>query len=120
MGTALRDLDEQGAEPIGEGHIRTEPNLILGGERREVDRVPDRAVPQEIADAHRGLDADELLCLDGGRGDVRGRDHLRQADQRLIGRRFDGEDVEARAGDMSALDRVGERRLIDQLSRAPC
>ena len=42
-------------------------------------------------------------------------DHLRQAHQRLIRRRFDAEHVEAGTSDMSALDCVGERRLVDRL-----
>ena len=81
MGASLRDLDEQGAEPIGQGHIRTQPNLILGGEGGEVDRVPDRAIAQVIPDAHRRLDTHQLLRFHGRRGDVRGGDHLWQAHQ---------------------------------------
>src|SRR5204863_2357351 len=59
-------------------------------------------------------DGDVDLRLAGRGAEVRGRYHLRQPQQRVIGRgRLVDEDVERGAGDVAARDRVGEILLVD-------
>ena len=90
--------------------------ISSGMNRREVHRVADDAVAQEIAHRRRRFDADQFLRLFGRRGDVRRGDDLRQLGQRPIGRRLVFEDVEPRAADDARFDRAPQRGLVDQLA----
>ena len=83
---------------------------------REVHGVPHHPIAQEIADRGRRFDPHQLLRLFGGRGDVRGRDDLRQLGERPIGRRFGFEHIETGAADQSFLDRAPKGPFVDQLA----
>ena len=60
------------------------------------------------------LEGDVLLRLGGGGAEMRGADHVRQVEKRAVGRRFDLEHVEGCAGDVAGVQRLGQRRLVDQ------
>ena len=86
------------------------------GERGEVDGVLDDAELEVVADLHGELDADGLLGLVGGAGDVRGEDDVVEVEE---GRVLEGllvEDVEGGAGDVAGLDGVGEGLFDDELA----
>ena len=61
---------------------------LLRRQGREVHRVADDAVLEEVADGRRRFDADELLPLARRRGDVGRGDHLRKHLQALVRRRL--------------------------------
>ena len=93
---------------------------LFGRQRRKVDGAADHALAQEVANVHGGLSADQLLSFNGRGGDVRRRHHLRELGQAPVDRRLRFEHVETGAADVSALDRVGERRLRRSVRRARC
>ncbi len=75
--------------------------------------TPDVEIIDERA---RRLDADQFLSLSRRRGDVRRGDHLRQLLQAVIDGGLLLIDVERGAADLTGLDGVGERALVDQLT----
>ena len=95
---------------------RFEAREFLRRHGREVDRVADDAVAQEVAQRRHRFHANELLSLTRGGGDVRRRDHLRQLLQPVIDGRLFLKHVEGRAADLSGLDGICERRLVYQIA----
>ena len=86
------------------------------GERGDVDGVLHDAELEVVADLHGELDADGLLGLVGGSGDVRGEEDVVEIEE---GRLLEGlrvEDVERGAGDLAGLDGVGEGLFDDELA----
>ena len=82
----------------------------------EVHRVSNDAVAQVVTDGRRRLDTNQLLRFAGGRRDVRRRDHRQPVRQRPVRRRLLLEDVQCRAADLSAVERRGQGRVVDQLA----
>ena len=60
------------------------------------------------------VDARAILRLLGGGAQVRRHDGLRQLEQRGVGARLRGVDVEARTADVAGLDGVGQGLLVDE------
>ena len=83
-------------------------------DRGEVHRVGDGAAQQIVGHLLGDLQRDVLLRLGGGRAEMRRADHVGQAEQRAFRRRLGLEHVEGGAGDVAGLQRLGERRLVDQ------
>ncbi len=60
------------------------------------------------------LQGDVLLRLGGRRAQMRRATTFGGAEQRVLGRRLDGEHVEGGAGEPALAQRLGDRRLVDQ------
>jgi hypothetical protein len=60
------------------------------------------------------LAGDVFLRLGRCRAQMRGADHLRQTEERVLDRGFGFEGVDRGTGHMARPDRLGERRLVDQ------
>ena len=95
-GLAAQPLRDDRPEHLREAEIRPHAREVLRRHRREVDRVPDQALAQVVANAERDLDADQLLRFGRRCRDVRRRDDLREAGEALIGWRLGLEHVERR------------------------
>ena len=108
------DLPDQPAKLFGERHVGLEPRRFLGGQARHVDRVGDPAEQQEIAHLLGDLDRDIDLRFAGRGAEVRGRDEVGRAEQGRVLGRLGLEHVERRAADLAAVERVLQRRLVDQ------
>src|SRR5829696_5647046 len=104
---------EHPAQLLGEGQSRPH---VLGDDaaRLDVDRVRHELALQRQADrtGHRrpGL----VLRLGRGGAQVRRDDGVGQAEQRAVGARLRGVDVEAGRRDLPGLEGVGQGRLVDQ------
>ena len=108
------DLADQAAELLGQLHIGPELRRLLGGERGHVERVGDAAADQEVGHLLGDLDRDIDLRLGGRGAEMRRRDEAGRAEQGVVLRRLLDEHVERGAADMAALQRVLQRRLVDQ------
>ena len=108
------DLPDQPPELFGERHVGLQPRRFLGGQARHVDRVGDPAEQQEIAHLLGDLDRDIDLRFAGRGAEMRGRDEVGRAEQGRGGGRLGLEHVERGAGDLAAVERLLQRRLVDQ------
>ncbi len=91
-------------------------DVLLVGERGEIDGVLHDAELEVVADLHGELDADGLLGLVGRAGDVRGEDDVVQVEEGGV---FEGllmEDVEGSSCDVAGLNGLGEGFLDDELA----
>src|SRR6266851_1028139 len=107
---------EEVAEALGHLDIGGDLDVLLMREAGEVDGVLDDAELEVVANLHGELDADGLLGLVGGSGDVRGEDDVVEVVEDRLFERLLVEDVEGRAGDLAGLERFGERLFDDELA----
>ena len=103
--------------PALAGRPRTDvPRLSRGG--RDPRRCAAARPPGAGARCRRTADGALVLVLGAG-GRVRREDHVLQRPQRAVVRqRLLGEDVQARAAEMTVAQRVHERRLVDHRAAA--
>ena len=103
--------------------MRCLPGVGDGVDVREVDRAGRRARVHELDERRAHFAADGLLRLGRGAADVRRQDDVRQALQRrreavAVRLRLLGEDVDRRAAEVPALQRLGQRRDVDHRAAA--
>ncbi len=101
------------AEPAAEAD---EGRDGLGQRRAEVDGVGDDAAVERGLDLLGGVGAGAVLRLGRRGAEVRRHDHVVAAEERVLGRRLLGEDVERGAGDLARVERGAERLEVDQLT----
>ena len=111
----LRDLAGQGgedpAELLGERDAGTH---VLGDDAAlDVDGVGHQLAAQGEPDRAGDGDAGLLLRLVGRRAEVGRGDDVLELEERAVGARLAGEDVEAGGGDLAGLEGVVERGLVD-------
>ncbi len=82
----------------------------------QVDGVLDDAELEVVADLHGELDADGLLGLVGGSGDVRGEDDVVEVVEDRLFERLLMEDVERSPGHFAGLERFGEGLFDDEFA----
>ena len=88
---------------------------------RQVDRGDEDRAAQRVDDHLRGLHGHAVLRLDRVRADVRREDDVLRVEQRVVFcRRLVDVDVDGRAGDLAAVERVGERLSRRRCRRARC
>ena len=110
-GDLAGERGEDPAELLGERDARAD---VLGDDTAlDVDRVGHQLTGQ--GEPHRAGDRDAglLLRLVGGGAQVRGGHDVVELEQRGVGARLLGEDVEAGAGDPALLERDVQRVLVD-------
>ena len=111
----VRELADEAAELFGEAHIGAQLRRFLGRQAGDVERVGDAAGEEVIRQLLGDLNGDIDLRLVGRRAEVRRADEVRRSEQRVIGRRRLGrEHVECGARDMAAVERLFQRRFVDQ------
>jgi hypothetical protein len=111
-----RQLGRQGAGEQPEFAHQVEPrrDLLADHTAADVDRVGHELPGEREAHAGGHVGARPVLRL-GRRGtEVRGHHDLGKFEQRAVGARLGGEDVEAGGADVAGVDRVGEGLLVDQ------
>ena len=108
-------LHRDAAELRGERDVRPERLELLGADHGDVHGVRDEPAVERGDDLLGDDHARAILRLVGRRGEVRRDDDVVELEQRARVRLF-GEDVERRAGDLAALQRVDESGLVDQLA----
>ena len=108
------ELRGKAAQPLGQPQMRSERFQLLGRERRHIDRMADHAIDEKFGSLLRDVDRDLDLRLVGRRAQMGRRDHVVEAQQRMVFRRrlFD-EHVERRARDLTRRERLGKRLLVD-------
>ena len=107
-------LRHEFAEVFAEQKIRLQFLELLGVQRRQVDGVADGAGQEIIAQRFREFLRHFHLGFFRGGAQMRGDDDVRQRQERIIlGRRLRLEDVDRRAFDVAALDRLGQGLLVD-------
>ena len=105
------------AEAADERQERVERLGVLGRDRGDVDRGGDDPAGEGGDHLLGGLDARAVLRLGGGGAEVRRDDDVGVAvEQRVVRDRLGREDVERRAGDLARVQRVLERRVVDELA----
>ena len=110
-----RDLREEEAELFAQREVRPDGGERLRIDARHVHRIADFAVEQRGADLLRDFDADAFLRFRRRCAEMRREDEIRQPAQRRIGgQRLGLEDIERRGGDLPGLQRLDERRFVDQ------
>ena len=110
-----RELADEGAEPLREREVGTQQLEQLARDRRDVHRVANGARAEEVDELLRERERHRGLRLLGGGAEVRGADEVRLREERVVrGRRLDREDVQRRAAELAAVERAGERRLVDE------
>ena len=115
--TRRRQLAEQAAELLAQGHIRLDLLEGLGIDARQIDRIADLAGEQEGADDLGDFEAALLLGLFGARSEVRGEHHVGQRAELVVGRqRFGGEHIQGRTGDLAGLQSGDQVGLVDDLA----
>ncbi len=113
--TAARELHREAAELRGERDVRAEHLEVLRADRRDVHRVRDEAAVERGGDLLGDDDAGAVLRLSRRGGEMRRDDDVVELEQRArvrLGR----EDVERRACDLAALERLEQRVLVDELA----
>ena len=108
---ALGEALCEGRQALAKRHERGDR---LGQRRAEVDGVGDDAAGQRSMDLLGGVGAGSVLGFGGGCAEVRGDDDVVALEQRVLGRRLLGEDVERRAGDLARLQPALQGLEIDQ------
>ena len=112
---AAGELDRKPAELGRERDVRAEHLEVLGADDRDVDGVRDEPAFER---RHHLLGDDQaraVLRLVGRGREVRGRDDVLEPEQ-LPFVRLGREDVERGARDLAGADRLGQRRLVDELA----
>ena len=102
------------AEPLRERDVRAEDLHVLRADGGDVDRGRDDAAGQGEHDLLGRLDARAVLRLGRRGAEVRRDDDVGVAEQRVIGDRLLGEDVERRAGDLAGVQRRLQVRVDDE------
>ena len=110
----LGELAGERAQLLGQLHVGPQPRRLLGGDRRHVERVDDRAGDQEIAHLLGDLERDVLLRL-AGRGAEMRRDETSSSPN-------SGDSLAGSSANTSSAapatwplaDQVGQRLLVDQ------
>ena len=111
---AMGELSDQAAELFRQRHVRPQLRRFLGAERRHVERIGDAAVDQVVGHLLGHLQRDIYLRLIGRGAEVRGADEIGGSEQRRLLGGFLDENVERRTGDMATVQRLFQRRLVDQ------
>src|SRR5208283_1351200 len=107
-------LRGESAQLFAKHEMRPENFEFLGGQRRDVNRLPNRAFDQEVGHLMRDIDRDLDLRLVGGGAEVRRYDHVIELEQRMVGGRWLlDEHVQSRARDLAGFQRLDERGFID-------
>ena len=102
---------EQPAELLGQRDAR--PQYLGDHAAGHVDRVGDQLPRERQLHRPRHRHPGLLLRLFGAGAEVRGDDHVGEGEQRRVGTRLGGEDVDAGAADPTIGERAGERLLVD-------
>ena len=108
---AAGERGEDPAELLGERQAR--PDVLGDHAALDVDRVRDELAGEREPDGPGDRDAGLLLRLVRGGAEVRGDDDLVVLEQRGVGARLAGEDVDAGTGDPALLERDVQRVLVD-------
>src|ERR1039458_542985 len=87
---ALARLRKKRSQPPGEVNVGSELNVLLAAQRRNVDGVLHDALLEVLAHLMRDLDANGLLRLSRGSGDVRRENRVVEAEVGRILGRVDG------------------------------
>jgi hypothetical protein len=111
---AFGDLAGKRAEHVGKPDEGFQDRRFFRRDRRHVDGVGDRAADQVVRHLFGHLQRHVFLRFRGGGAQMRGADDVVEAEQRALGGGLGLEHVEAGAGDMARLDRLGKGRLVDQ------
>ena len=114
-GAVAESLGEP-AELLAQGHERCQRLHLLRAHSGDVDRVRDHPARERGADLLGGDDPGAVLGLGGRGAEVRGDDDVVALEQRMIGERLLGEDVERRAGDLAGLEPGRKRIEVDELA----
>src|SRR5580704_6946967 len=94
--------------------MRPEYFELFGRQRRDVDRLPNRAVYQELCHLMRDINRDLDLRFVGGGAEMRRCDHRVELQQRMVGgRRLLDEYVQRGTCYLAGFERIGERGFID-------
>ena len=109
-----REHDRDRAERAAQRQIRAEYLEVLGRDRRHVDRAGDDSAGERRHHLLRRLKAGPVGRLRRRCAEVRGDDHVRVAEQRMLGHRLGAEHVERGAGDLAAVERRLEILVDDQ------
>ena len=123
LGDLAADLDvdllgdlagERGEDPAELLHQRDAGPHVLGDHPAlHVDRVRHQLAGQREPHRPGDRDAGLLLRLVGGGAEVRGGDDVLELEERRVGARLLGEDVEPGGGDPAGLEGVVQRLLVD-------
>ena len=116
LDAAFAGLRKKRTETASHVDERRELFVLLVSERRQVDRILHHTELEIVAHLGGDLNADGLLRLARGAGDVRGEDDVVHGE---VGRLFgglDGENIKRRAGHMAAQERGDQGRIFNQLA----
>ena len=109
--TSPASAGEDTAELLGQRDAGAD---VLGDHAAlDVDRVGHQLTGEREPDRPGHRDAGLLLGLVGGGAEVGGGDDVLELEQRAVGARLGGEDVEPGAGDPAGLEGVVQRLLVD-------
>ena len=115
-GTAAGERGEEPAELLGERDAGAD---VLGDDAAlDVDRVGHQLAGEREAHRPRDRDAGLLLRLVGAGAEVRRRDDVLELEQRRVGARLAGVDVEPGGGDPALLERGVQRAPRRRCRRA--
>ena len=104
----------EGAEGFRQREVGAQGVEQFGADRRHVDRVDNHATLQKIDDLPGDLDGDVDLGIQGGGAQMWGTDHLFEGEQGIVAvRRFLGEDVDGRPGNVTCADGFGQGDFVD-------
>ncbi len=112
----VRELRDKRAQLFAQLDVRLELLVLLGRNRRHVDRILHRAADQVISQLFGDARADNVLRLLGRARDMRRGNHVGIAHQARIGGRLGFKYVEPGAGDVSAFDRRQQRLFVHQFA----
>ena len=99
---AVAEALGEAAELFAERHEGRQRLHLLRPHRGDVDRVGDDAAGQRRGHLLGGDDAGAVLGLGGRGAEVRGDDDVVAGEDRVLGERLGGEDVERRAAELAA------------------
>ncbi len=110
-----RNLAEQAAELLAEAQVRADERKRAQVDVWHIDRIVDDAVEQDSETAWAISTPTLLLRLRSRRAEVRRKHDVGQrAEGQIVRRRFLLVDVERGARDVAALERLEQRRLLDE------
>ena len=113
-------LGDERAQPLAEREERLKPLELLGGRGREVDRIPDHAVFQEISERRGGFHADQFLTLSRRSGNVRCGHHLGKHLEPVVDGWLLLKDIQGCPAYVTRLDCVGKSALRPRDRRGRC